>query len=151
MAFSFYQEGQTLSKAESATVIKGTTEEVYLFVLKANKPVGIREIQRSLNLSSPSVARYHISKLVDAGLLKQENGSYVVDKILLKHTVKINRFLIPRHLFYAFFAITALIIELSFLRPTTVTSIYFFAVMITATFALIHCYETVKTWTSDCP
>lgn len=140
-----------MSKAEDASVIKGTTEEVYLYVLKAKKPVGIREIQRALNLSSPSVARYHISKLENAGLLKQENSSYVVDKILLKHTVKINSFLIPRHLFYAFFAIIALIIELTVLRPAIVTSIYFFAVMVTATFVLILCYETVRTWLSDCP
>jgi predicted transcriptional regulator len=58
---------------QTKDVLKGTTLEVYRFLLKSNKPVGTRELQRALNLSSSSVATYHLSKLEDAGLLKRES------------------------------------------------------------------------------
>ncbi len=41
---------------EAGTVLKGTTLEVYRFLLKSGKPVGVRGVQRALNLSSPSLA-----------------------------------------------------------------------------------------------
>ncbi len=63
--------------------LKGTTLEVYRFLLKSNKPVGARELQRALNLSSPSLAAYHLSKLEETGLAKNENGEFVVSKNLL--------------------------------------------------------------------
>jgi hypothetical protein len=116
-----------------------------------NKPVGVREIQRALNLSSPSVARYHISKLEDAGIIKRVNGNYMIARADLKHTVRISRFLVPRHLFYVFFAVLVLVVQLVFFRPMVVTSGYFFAVMTAATFALIFSYETVRTWLNDSP
>lgn len=59
---------------ESKEVLKGTTLEVYRFLLKSRKPVGTRELQRAMNFSSSSVATYHLSKLEDAGLLKREKG-----------------------------------------------------------------------------
>ncbi len=65
---------------ESKEVLKGTTLEVYRFLLKSSKPVGTRELQRALDLSSSSVATYHLSKLEDAGLLKREAGGFLVSK-----------------------------------------------------------------------
>jgi len=49
----------------------------------------------------PSLAAYHLSKLEEAGLLKQERGEYSMDKIFLESVVKIRHFLIPRYLFYS--------------------------------------------------
>ena len=69
---------------KSDDVLKGTTAEVYRFILTVGKPVGVREVQRALNLSSPSLALYHLSKLEEVGLLKRENGNYVVDKVVLR-------------------------------------------------------------------
>jgi DNA-binding transcriptional ArsR family regulator len=137
---------KTLSADESKEVLKGTTLEVYRFLLKSSKPVGIRELQRALNLSSPSVANYHLSKLEDAGLLKKEQGNYTVAKYLLENNVKIRRFLVPRYLFYAMFAIGVLAIELTYLRPAVLTREYAFTTTATAIFTLAFCYETVKTW-----
>ena len=127
-------------------MLKGTTLEVYRFLLKSSKPVCIRELQRALNLSSPSVANYHLSKLEDAGLLKKEQGNYTVAKYLLENSVKIRRFLVPRYLFYAIFAFAVLAIELIYLRPAVLTREYVFTTTATAIFALAFCYETVKTW-----
>jgi DNA-binding transcriptional ArsR family regulator len=131
---------------ESKEVLRGTTLEVYRFLLKSNKPVGTRELQRALNLSSPSVATYHLSKLEDAGILKREGGGFTVSKYLLENSVKVNRFLIPRYFFYAIFAITVLTVELTLMRPTPLTREYVFSVLATGILALFCSYETVKTW-----
>ena len=134
----------TVEDAKDA--LRGTTLEIYRFLVKTNKPMGIREVQRALNLSSPSVVAYHFSKLEDAGLVKQEKGDYVVSKLILEHSIRISRFIIPRHLFYAAFAIAALIIELAIFRPTVITREYFFSTVVTLILAIVFCYEAVKAW-----
>jgi len=131
---------------DSKEVLRGTTLEVYRFLLKSNKPVGTRELQRALNMSSPSVATYHLSKLEDAGLLKRDGGGFTVSKFLLENSVKVNRFLIPRYFFYAVFAIAALAVELTLMKPALLTREYVFSVLTTGVLALFCSYETGKTW-----
>ena len=131
---------------EPEEVLRGTTLEVYRFLLKRNKPVGAREIQRALNLSSPSLATYHLSKLEETGLLRKENGGFIVNKIVLEDSIRIKRFLIPRFLFYSVFAILALVFELTLFRPSVITGQYFFFVAVTLVCALIFCFETARTW-----
>ena len=131
---------------ESKEVLRGTTLEVYRFLLKSNKPVGTRELQRALNLSSSSVATYHLSKLEDTGLLKREAGGFTVNKFLLENSIKISRFLVPRYFFYAIFAIAVLLIELTVLKPVLLYREYVFSTVATGIFAFFFCYETMKTW-----
>jgi DNA-binding transcriptional ArsR family regulator len=138
--------GKTVSGNESREVLRGTTLEVYRFLLKSSKPVGIRELQRALNLSSPSVATYHLEKLEDAGLLKREAGGYTVAKFLLENNVKISRFLIPRFLFYVVFAAAVLALELTLVKPVFFSREYVFSVVATTMFVLFFGYETLKTW-----
>ena len=135
-----------LTEENAKDALRGNTLEIYRFLVKANKPVGIREVQRALNVSSPSVVAYHFSKLEDAGLVKREQGDYVVNKTILNHSIRISRFIIPRHLFYAVFAIAVLVIEFTFLRPQTVNREYFFSTAATLVFVVIFCYEAVKAW-----
>ena len=134
----------TAENAEDA--LRGTTRDIYRFLVKTNKPVGIQEAQRALNLSSPSVVAYHFSKLEDAGLVKREHGDYVVSKVVLNHSIRISRFIIPRHLFYALFAIVALIIELTVLRPNIINREYFFSTAATLVFVSVFCYEAITAW-----
>jgi hypothetical protein len=131
---------------DSKEVLKGTTLEVYRFLLKSNKPVGTRELQRALNFSSSSVAVYHLTKLEDVGLLKRETDGYTVNKFLLENSIKISRFLIPRYFFYAVFAITALIVDLAVIRPSVIYREYIFSLVVTAVLAFFLWYETAKTW-----
>jgi predicted DNA-binding transcriptional regulator len=131
---------------ESKEVLKGKTLEVYRFLLKSNKPVGTRELQRALKLSSSSVAMYHLSKLEDAGLLKREVGGYRVSIYILENSVKISRFLIPRYFFYTIFIITVLIIEFTIMKPNYLYREYLFSVITTCIIASLLCYETIKTW-----
>ena len=135
-----------LGSDQTDDVLTGSTREVYRFLLKSSKPAGAREIQRALNLNSPSLAVYHLTKLEEAGLLKKENGNYVIDRVVLEDCVKVSRFLIPRFLFYAIFAVLLFVMELTLLRPAVITSFYFFATVGTFVCALAFCYETVRVW-----
>ena len=135
-----------VSGDESEKTLKGTALDVYRFLLKKNKPAGVREVQRALGLSSPSVASYHLAKLEEVGILKQESGGYVVNKVLLEQSIKLNRFLVPRYFFYTIFAAAVLIIELTLLRPASIDREYVFSLAATGVFVAFSCYETVKTW-----
>ena len=131
---------------ESKDVLRGTTLEVYRFLLKSNKPVGAREVQRTLHLSTPSLATYHLSKLEETGFVKKEKGEFVVNKMILEDCIRFGHFLIPRYLFYSVFAVLALTVELTLFRPPVITSQYFFFVIVILVCALIFCFETAKTW-----
>ena len=113
-------------------------------MLKNDKPIGVRDVQRELNLS-PSVARYHLSKLENAGLVKHENGKYIVSKVLLENSVKIHHMFIPRFLFYALLAILLLIVELALL-PVVINCVYCFTIAAFVLFFLIFCVETIRVW-----
>lgn len=133
--------------SEERELLRGTTLKVYLFMVKHGKPVGIREVQKALKLSSPSLAAYHLSKLEEADLLKREGGDYIVNKVLLENMIKIRHMLIPRYFFYSLFAVLALIVELTFLRPPLLTRWYLFSILVNLVLTLSFCYETVKIWT----
>jgi Mn-dependent DtxR family transcriptional regulator len=94
--------------SESKDVLRGITLKVYKFILKNDKPVGIREVQRALNLSSPTLALYHMNKLEEAGFIKKELGGYVADRIILENLIRLRKFLIPRNFFYTVFLVTSL-------------------------------------------
>ena len=90
------------SSEEVDSVLSGTTLKVYRFMVAKGSPVGPRELQRTLHFSSPGLATFHLDKLAKAGLVsKSEDGSYAVDRVYLKHYVRLRRFLIPRYMFYA--------------------------------------------------
>jgi predicted transcriptional regulator len=52
--------------------IRGNTLKVYLYLLK-HGPSELKDIQRGLNLSSASLASYHLGKLLETGFVKQDN------------------------------------------------------------------------------
>jgi hypothetical protein len=92
---------------------EGTTLNVYSYVVKKGKPVGPREVMRGANLSSPSVAYWHLQKLENSGLLqKNEAGEYVVkEKTSISGHIWIGRNLVPRLICYSLFFLGILIIE----------------------------------------
>jgi len=126
--------------------LKGTDLDIYRFMLKGGKPLGIREVQRALKLSSPSVAQYHLTKLEQAGLVRKEMGDYVINKVILESCIKISRFIVPRYLFYTVLGVVFLIIQLTVLRPDILDREYYYSVFGTVLFLSIFCYETVKVW-----
>ena len=142
----FIKGVKTPLNEDTRDVLRGTTLEIYRFLVTQNKPVGIREVQRALNFSSPSVVTYHFSKLEEAGLVKHEQGGYVLCKLALTHSVRISRFIVPKHLFNATFAFFVLLIELTIFRPVIISREYFFSTIATLTFTIIFCYEALKAW-----
>jgi predicted DNA-binding transcriptional regulator len=134
------------SDKEAKDALKGTALDIYRLMLTSNKPFGIREIQRALELSSPSIAQHHLLKLERVGLVKKEEGGYVVNKVLLRNYVKISRFLVPRYFFYTVFSIMILILELTVLQPNVIYQAYVFSVIASVMVVAIFCYETIRVW-----
>lgn len=85
--------------------ISGTTWDVYLHIVTSEKPQGVREIWRALNLSSPSLAQYHINKLLELNLIESSpDGKYQANEIermnALRNFVLLRGRFIPRLMFY---------------------------------------------------
>jgi hypothetical protein len=93
--------------------LEGTTLRVYAYVIKENKRVGPREVMRGANLSSPSVAYWHLQKLEALGLLqKDEYGEYVAkEKANISGHLWIGRNIVPRLMFYSLFFMGIVAIE----------------------------------------
>ncbi|MCW4046487.1 MAG: winged helix-turn-helix domain-containing protein [Candidatus Bathyarchaeota archaeon] len=140
-----FKRGIDIAEKEPADTLKGTALDIYRLLLKADKPLGIREIQRTLKLSSPSIVQHHLAKLEEACLVKREWGDYVVNRVELENCVKISSFLIPRHFFYLIFAVGVLVLELVVLEPVF-TLAYAISVVAALVFIVIFGYETVKVW-----
>jgi len=77
-------------------VLTGNIAQVYRYAIKQRKPIGIREVQRALKLSSPTLAAYHLDKLEEAGLLKQTPDGYIVEKLVLENFVRFRQ-LLPKY------------------------------------------------------
>lgn len=127
--------------------LRGRSLDVFLFVLRAGKPVGVRDVQRGLGLSSPSVAHHHLEKLHSLGVLtKDEKGAYTaVEKIdisFFQSFVMVGRRLLPRMAFYAAFFTTFTILYLTthFSSPDP----YVLTLGVISSAATI--YEAVRTW-----
>ncbi len=129
---------------ESKDILRGLTLKVYKFILGNDKPVGIREVQRALNLSSPTLALYHMNKLEETGFIKKELNGYVADRIVLENFVRLRRVLIPRNFFYTVFLVTSLIFLGVFLRPPILTREYVFSLGVLIIAAATSVYETIK-------
>ena len=54
-----------------ADALEGKTLNVYSYMVKEGKPVGPREVMRATNLSSPSVAYWHLQKLESLGYYRR--------------------------------------------------------------------------------
>jgi predicted DNA-binding transcriptional regulator len=125
--------------------LKGTTYKVYRYMLKQRKPVGISQLQEALQLSSPSVSEYHIKKLLQLGLVREEQAGYVVDKVVLENIIRIRRVSIPIQTGYVIFFCLTLLFLLVFLRPSPINSLFFFAIVTNAAALGILVYEASKT------
>jgi len=89
------------------SALKGKTLLVYWYLLhQPAHAVGVREVQRALGFSSPSIAVHHLEKLQDLGLIRKKGtGEYVLEgkvKVgILRFFTRMGRFLVPRYLFYS--------------------------------------------------
>jgi nitrate reductase gamma subunit len=126
-------------------VLTGNTAQVYRYAIKQRKPIGVREVQRALKLSSPTLAAYHLDKLEEAGLLKQTPEGYVVDKLVLDNFVRFRQLLLPKYLFYFAVFATAVVFQMTLFRPSQVTREFLFSTSMLVLAAVYFGYETIMT------
>jgi len=129
--------------------LKGTTLRVYWHLLRTGKPTTLRRLQKSLGLSSPSVASYHLEKLRDLDLVKKDRGDYELKKTVsfevMKSFVRVSRLMIPRYMFYTTFFFTLLIVFMvGYTSSLSIQGI--FAVVFGVSGLIITAYETWRQW-----
>ena len=100
--------------------LKGKSWAVYWFALGKGGPVTVREVQRSLGFSSPSVAQHHLEVLRDLGLLDREEGSTTYNVTRRATVGPLRDFVfvvgrpVPRFFFYACFLSVMYVVYLIF-------------------------------------
>ncbi len=127
--------------------LRGKTLKVYLYLLSKNESIGVREVQRILGFSSPSVAFHHIEKLLNMGLIEKDNyGRYYtvkkVDVDILQPFTKIGKFMLPRLSFYASFFTTLTVTYMI----QNLNSLDLYAIIISSAATLTFWYEAIRTW-----
>jgi len=130
--------------------LKGKTLLVYMHLLKAGQEtVGVREVQRALGFSSPSVAAYHLTKLQDLGLIENAFGDYRLLKEIkvgvLRSFVSLGGVMLPRYLFYAVL-VTTMLATFLVSYPPIPTREYVTTLFMGLVPAGIFWYETLKIW-----
>jgi DNA-binding transcriptional ArsR family regulator len=129
--------------------IHGTTLRVYWYLFRNTKPVGVRETQRALSMSSPSTALYHLEKLRELGVTeKDEMGQYFLKEQVpvgtLKMFLKVGHLILPRYLFYAIFLTTATVVYA--IATALQNSIEPAGLVFGATGAAVSWYECARMW-----
>jgi len=131
--------------------LKGKTLLVYWYLLqRSTHSVGVREVQRALRLSSPSIAVHHLQKLQDLGLVeKKGTGEYVLKEEvkvgILRLFSRMGRFMVPRYLFYSVLFTTMLTTYLA-LTIIVQTAPSFYAVTFGLVATVIFWVETARLW-----
>ena len=130
--------------------LKGNTLRLYWYMVKVARPVTINEARKSLKLSSPGLAAYHLDKLRELGLVeKTSQGEYrIVEEVkvgVLRSFVRLYSFMVPIYVFYAVFFTALLIIFLVFFMNLLLIQSWF-AILVCSIAAAIFWYEAIKAW-----
>lgn len=143
-----------LNEAEEAKfeyALRGKAWKVYWLLLKSGHPLSVREVQKALHFSSPSVAQHHLEQLRELRLVEKQNvgGHYfLVNEVkigVLRHFVKLGRLLFPRYFFYAVFSTVFYALFLLFLVQG-ITRENLFIITFGAIVSVIFWYEAFRVW-----
>ncbi len=131
-------------------LLKGRTMSVYALLL-SNGEKGVRDVQRALGFSSPSLALHHLTKLSELDLVtKDVDGVYSVKRTVrvgsLSLFIKFGTRLLPRFLFLGTLFSAMLVVYLFFFAtwPLTGGDIMFISMSLIA--VLLSFYETRRIW-----
>lgn len=137
-------------KERITELLKGKTMGVYA-LLVTHGPLGVRDVQRTLHFSSPSLALHHLNKLLEAELVsKDAYGVYSVAKQVrvgsLSLFMKIGSRLMPRYLFLLSLFSTMLLLYVAFFMswPPQGKDTMYLALSLTAIVLLL--YEARRMW-----
>jgi len=128
--------------------IRGNTLRVFVYLVK-NGPSELREVQRGIGLSTPSLASYHLGKLVASGYARQDEiGKYLATgesstKILEGYS-KIGSTIVPQ----LFFFTVLFTILTAFFSFETLYSLGYsdYLVAVSAGMVAALWYETLRLW-----
>ena len=143
-----------MNEAEGAKfeyALRGKAWKVYWLLLKSGRPLSVREVQKALHFSSPSVAQHHLEQLRELGLVEKQNvgGHYfLVNEVkigVLRHFIKLGKLLFPRYFFYAVFSTVFYALFLLFLVQG-VTRENLFIITFGAIISFIFWYEAARVW-----
>jgi predicted DNA-binding transcriptional regulator len=133
--------------------LRGKAWNVYWLLLKNDRSMSVREVQRMLHFSSPSVASHHLEQLRELGLVQKQasDGNYVLMREVkigvLRHFVKLGKLLFPRYFFYAVFSTACVLIYLFLLiQAGTSPQERLFVVLFGVAVSAIFWYEAVRMW-----
>ncbi|MFW9793516.1 MAG: winged helix-turn-helix domain-containing protein [Candidatus Thorarchaeota archaeon] len=131
-------------------LLKGRTMSVYALLL-SNEEMGVRDVQRALGFSSPSLALHHLTKLTELDLVTKDiDGIYSVKRTVrvgsLSLFIKFGTRLLPRFLFLGtlFTAMLLLYLALFISWPLTGGDIMFIGMSLIA--ILLSFYESRRIW-----
>jgi hypothetical protein len=97
--------------------LDGNTLSIYVYITRADGPVGLREVTRGVELSSSSVAHHHLQKLENLGLIEKNSyGQYSLKaKASIDGYMWVGKNLVPRLVFYSSFFMGVSIVSISFI------------------------------------
>jgi predicted DNA-binding transcriptional regulator len=130
--------------------LRGKTLQVYLYILRHGRAAGVREVQKALGFSSPSVAFHHLDKLINLGIIERDQYErYVlvkqVDVGILNSFINVAGLTLPRLGFYAaFFSTIALAYVLTNLADPGLLNLY--GLIGTVGGCAIFWYEAWRVW-----
>jgi hypothetical protein len=151
-SFSETEDDET-PRINYESVIKGTTLDVYFYLLRKKDAAGVREVQRNLNLSSPSVSSYHLEKLESLRVItKNRLGNYEILKKIdigsLRQFVMVGNYTLPRFLFYATFISLLFVGYLIFFLTFPISVGEVFAILFGLIAVIVCWFETILCWKS---
>lgn len=107
--------------------------------------MSLNDIQKKASLSSPSVAHYHVTKLINQGLVTEKDGGYYAEKTIFENMLRIRRSLIPLQTTFAIFFGTTLFGLLFLVRPIDLSPLFVLALIVNITALGIFLYQTLDT------
>ena len=138
-------------EAEFDYKLRGKAWKVYWLLLRSGREMSVREVEKALHFSSPSVAHHHLEQLCQLGLVEKQKfgGNYrLVGEVkigVLRHFVKLGRLMFPRYFFYAVFSSAFYIAYLTILIKT-ITTESLFIISFGAIVSIIFWYEALRFW-----
>jgi DNA-binding transcriptional ArsR family regulator len=127
--------------------LKGNTLKVYMYLLRApSASAGIREVQRALKFSSPTLAQYHLDKLRELGLVRKESEGYLlmsdVKVGVLRQFYRLGTVLVPRFVLYA--VLFTVLLGFLGIIITEINLVSVFALLLALLGAAIFWYEAAR-------
>jgi len=129
--------------------LRGKTLQVYLYLLKKEE-VGVREVQRALKFKSASLAEYHLKKLEELGLAKEQYGRYILVKEVkpdfVKDLIKIGEILLPRLFLFAAFYLTISVYFIYLSFTSSYGMMFFLASLLLLIAGMVFLLEGIRTY-----